>query len=81
MDGVMKFWTRSKVLQTIQLVKTYREGERKGQIEEEKRGFHWDGGGTLANFPGLMEGHSAYSCPSSVKFRDRLYSLPQKDLS
>ena len=80
----MKFWTRSKVFQTIQFVKTYREGERKGQIEEEKRGFHWGGSGTIANFPGLMEGHSACSqgdCPSSVKFRDRLYSLPQKDVS
>ena len=85
MDGVTKFWTRSKVFQTVKSVKTYREGERKGQIEEDKRGFHWGRGGTIAKCPGLMEGHSACSrgdCPSSVvKFKDRLYSLPQKDLS
>lgn len=72
------------MFQTVKLVKTYREGERKGGIEE-KRGFPWGGGGTIGKCAGLVEGLSACSrgdCPSSVvKFRDRLYSLPQKDLS
>lgn len=59
MDGVTKLWTRSKVFQTVKSVKTYREGVRKGQIEEDKRGFHWGRGVDNSKTSWPDGGHSA----------------------
>ena len=84
MDGVTKLWTRSKVFQTVKSVKTYREGVRKGQIEEDKRGFHWGRGWTIAKRPGLMEDTQHAAEGLSIlcwKVQGQTHSLPQKDLS